>query len=193
MRDTVLSCRKQLEIIPRLQNRTVVCRNVQTEKDPPRVINTDASRIKAERTGEDIQQCGDVALCRRICGASVGGHPNIEATPKNRACDVVLDLIGKVRLIDDREHVVAAGDPIRDETRVLKDEDVVLRIRNDRGLVLRHLHHGQTLESDHSVRYCRSRPTALSVGLQKVKKQHHVRPRKPLYERAHQLRKGKPG
>lgn len=41
-----------------------------------------------------------------------------------------------MRLVDDCEHVVAAGDPIRDETRVLEHEDVVLRIRNDRGLVL---------------------------------------------------------
>ena len=28
----------------------------------PTYINTDASRIKQERTGEDIQQCDDIAL-----------------------------------------------------------------------------------------------------------------------------------
>ena len=172
MRDTVLSCRKQLEIIPGLQNRAVVCRNVQTEQDPSRVISTDSSRTKQERTSEDIQQRDDVTLCRRIRRASVGGHPNVEATPKNRACDVVLDHIRKMRLIDDCKHVVAAGNSIRDEAGVLKHEDMVLRIRNDRGLVLRHLHHGQALETDDSVRHCRSRPTALSVGLHVVCEQY---------------------
>lgn len=193
MRDTVLSCREQLEIVPRLQNRAVVCRNVQTEQDPSRVISTDSSRTKQERTSEDIQQRDDVTLCRRIRRASVGGHPNVEATPKNRACDVVLDHIRKMRLIDDCKHVVAAGNPIRDEAGILKHEDMVLRIRNDRGLVLRHLHHGQALKSDDSIRHCRSRPTALSVGFHVVWGQYYIRPRKPLYERAHQLRNGKPG
>jgi len=106
---------------------------------------------------------------------------------------MVLDHIGKMRLIDNCEHVVAAGNPVRDEAAVLKHEDVVLRIRNDRGLVLRHLDHGQALESDDSVRHCRSRSTALSVGLQVVCGQYHIRPCVPLYERAHQLRNGKPG
>jgi hypothetical protein len=31
---------------------------------------------------------------------------------------------------------------------------MILRIRDDRGLVLRHLHHGQTLEVDNGVRHC---------------------------------------
>jgi hypothetical protein len=34
---------------------------------------------------------------------------------------------------------------------------MVLRIRDDRGLVLRYLHHGQTLKVDHGVRHCRFR------------------------------------
>ena len=136
MRDTVLSRRKQFKVIPRLQNRAVVCRNIQTEQHPAHVISTISSGTKQERASENIQQRDDVALCRGIRRASVGGHSDFVATPKNRACDVVFDHIRKMRLVDDCEHVVAAGDPIRDETRVLEHEDVVLRIRNDRGLVL---------------------------------------------------------
>jgi hypothetical protein len=41
---------------------------------------------------------------------------------------MVLDRIRKVRLIDDREHVVAAVGVIRDEALVLEEEDAVLRI-----------------------------------------------------------------
>ena len=66
---------------------------------------------------------------------------------------MVLDRMGQMRLVDDSEHVVAARDAIRDETRVLQHKDVVLRIRDDRGLVLRHLHHGEALEVDHGVRH----------------------------------------
>jgi hypothetical protein len=91
MGDTVLSGRKQLELIPGLQNRTVVCWDVQTEHDPSSrsVISANSSRDKKER--EDIQQRDDVVLCRGTCGANVRGHPDFEATPENRARDVVLD------------------------------------------------------------------------------------------------------
>ena len=57
-------------------------------------------------------------------------------------------------LVDDREHVVTSGEAIRHKTGVLENEDMVLRIRNDRGLVLRYLHHGQTLELDNGIRHC---------------------------------------
>ena len=70
---------------------------------------------------------------------------------ENHAGYVVLDRIWKMRLVDNREYVIAAHDAIRDETRVLDHEDVVLRIRNDRGLVLRHLNHSEALEVDHRV------------------------------------------
>jgi hypothetical protein len=120
------------------------------------------SRDKKER--EDIQQRDDVVLCRGTRGANVRGHPDFEATSENRARDVVLDQLRKMGLVDDREHVVAASDPIRDKARVFKHEDVILRIRNDRSLVLRHLHHGQTLERDDRVRHCKSGSMALQLG-----------------------------
>lgn len=70
---------------------------------------------------------------------------------ENRARDMILDRMWKVSLVDDRKHVVASGDAIRHKTSVLEYEDMVLRIRNDRSLVLRYLYHGQTLEVDDSV------------------------------------------
>ena len=128
---------------------------------PARIIE----KTKVKRA-EDIQQRADVVLYRRFYRAHIGGHSDLEATPENHARDVVLDLIGEMRLVDDREDVVGACDSIRDKTRVPKNEDVVLRIRNDRGLVLRHLHHGQALESDDRVRHCKSKFEiwAASVG-----------------------------
>jgi hypothetical protein len=127
MGDTVLSGRKQLELIPRLQNRTVVRGDVQTEHDPSsRIISAGSSRDNNER--EDIQQRNDVVLCRGTRRADVRGHPDFEATPENRARDVVLDQLRKMRLVDDREHVVAASDPIRDKARIFKHEYLILRI-----------------------------------------------------------------
>lgn len=55
---------------------------------------------------------------------------------ENHACDVILDRIGEMRLVDNREYVIGAHDAICDETRVLDHKDVILRIRDDRGLVL---------------------------------------------------------
>ena len=81
----------------------------------------------------------------------------LEATHENLARDVVLDKIGKTGMIDICENVVASGDPIRSEARVFEHENVVLWIRNDCGLILRHLNHGQALERDDSVRHYRSR------------------------------------
>jgi len=142
----------------------------------------------------DIQQRDDVVLCRGIHRASVGGHPDLEATPENLARDVVLNKMGKMGLIDDCEHVVASGDPIRNEARVFEHENVVLWIRNDRGLILRHLNHGQALERDDSVRHYRSRkPRRFSRAPKGRRKINHLHPFVPLYARAHQLRKGKPG
>ena len=108
------------------------------------------------KTKEDLQQRDDVAL---LSGAG-RGHPNLEATAENLARNMVLDRIGKMCLIDDRKHVVAPGDAIRHKASVLEYEDMVLRIRNDRGLVLRYLHHSQTLEVDHGVRHCRIKACA---------------------------------
>ena len=148
MSDTVLPSREQLEVISRLQNRAIVRRNVQAKRGPARTSSTKLFMI---RTKEDSQQRDDVAV---LSGAR-RGHPNLEATPKNLTRDMVLNRIGKMCLIDDRKHVVAPGDAIRHKASVLEYEDMVLRIRNDRGLVLRYLHHSQTLEVDHGVRHCK--------------------------------------
>ena len=67
---------------------------------------------------------------------------------------MILNRIGKMSLVDDGEHVVTSGDAIRHKTGVLEHEDMVLGIRDDRGLVLRYLHHGQTLEVDNGIRHC---------------------------------------
>ena len=40
--------------------------------------------------------------------------------------DVVFHYCGKMRLVDDCEHFVGALDGIRDEARVLNDENLVL-------------------------------------------------------------------
>jgi hypothetical protein len=113
---------------------------------------------KKEETSEgDIQQRDNVVLRRGIHRAGIGGHPDLEATPENLARNVVLNKMGKMGLIDNCEHVVASGDPIRSETRVFEHENVVLWIRNHSGLILRHLNHGQALERDDSVRHYRSR------------------------------------
>lgn len=115
---------------------------------------------------------------------------------ENRARDVVLDRVWKMRLVDNRKHVVAASNAVRDQARILEHEDMVLRIRNDSSLVLRYLHHGQTLEVHDGVRHCRSRVesiTSLSVELAGNVRLHHSHPRVPLYVRAHQFRYGKPG
>jgi hypothetical protein len=45
---------------------------------------------------------------------------------------------------------------------------VVLRVRNDRGLVLRYLHHGQTLKVDHGVRHCPPRISQKRIGSAKT-------------------------
>ena len=66
---------------------------------------------------------------------------------------MILNRIWKMSLVDDREHVVTSGDAIRHKTAILEHEDMILRIRNDRGLVLRYLHHGQTLEVDNGIRH----------------------------------------
>jgi hypothetical protein len=66
--------------------------------------------------------------------------------------------MGKVSLINYCEHIVAACDSICDKARVLEHEDFVLRVRNDRSLILRDLYHGQPPEIDHGVRHCGSRP-----------------------------------
>ena len=68
---------------------------------------------------------------------------------------MILNRIGKMSLVDDREHVVTSGDAVGHKAGVLEHEDMILGIRNDRGLVLRYLHHGQTLEVDNGIRHCR--------------------------------------
>ena len=67
---------------------------------------------------------------------------------------MILDRMGKMSLVDDREHVVTSGDSITHKTGILEHENMVLRVRNDRGLVLRNLHYGQTLKVDNGIRHC---------------------------------------
>lgn len=120
--------------------------------------------MKETKKKEDLQQRNDVALWFRIRRSGVRGHPNLEATTENRACDVIFDCVGKVSLVYDREHVVTSVNAIRRKTGVLEHEDMVLRIRNDRGLVLRYLHDRQTLEVDNRIRHCPIQKRRRSVG-----------------------------
>jgi hypothetical protein len=98
---------------------------------------------------ENLQQCRDAVLCRRR--GSSGGHPDLKATTKDCPCDVVFNHMGKVSLINYCEHIVAACDSICNKARVLEHEDFVLRVRNDRSMILRDLYHGQPPEIDHAV------------------------------------------
>ncbi len=120
---------------------------------PPRTSSARGDPKQNQKGG--LQQRNDVALRRRMRRAGVGGHPNLEATAKNGARDMILDRMGKMSLVDDREHVVTSSDAIRGKAGVLEHEDMVLRVRNDRSLILRYLHHGQTLKVDNGIRHCR--------------------------------------
>lgn len=55
-------------------------------------------------------------------------------------------------LIDDRQDIVCALDRERDESCILNDEYMILRIRDDCSLVLRHLDHRETEKLDDCVR-----------------------------------------
>ncbi|KAH9013129.1 hypothetical protein EDB85DRAFT_2280985 [Lactarius pseudohatsudake] len=93
------------------------------------------------------------SLVDEFAGARGGSHADLEAASENGAGDTVLDPMWEMRLVDDCEHIVATRDAIRNEARVLQHKDVVLRVRDDRCLVLRHLFHGEALEVDHRIRY----------------------------------------
>ncbi len=93
---------------------------------------------------------------------------------------MVLDSMGKMSLVDDREHVITPGDAIRHKTGVLEHEDLVLGVRNDRGLVLRNLDRSQTLEMDNGIRHCPIQNTFQSSSQLQILTHHTLTSTRPV-------------
>lgn len=59
--------------------------------------------------------------------------------------------VGQMGLVDDAENLVRSLQSERDKSTILNDEDLILRVANDCGLILRDLNDRQTAELDNGV------------------------------------------
>jgi len=124
--DVELTSWEKLEIVAALEDGTVIGWDVEESRDDEALV---------------------VAIEPRV-------HRDFEHATKDGLGDSVLDDSRQMGLIDDCEYLEATVHGIGDETTILNDKDLVLGVRDDSSLVLRHLHASETLEFDHGVGHC---------------------------------------
>jgi hypothetical protein len=86
-----------------------------------------------------------------LSSVDLARHFNFMGPAQNASRYTVLDRSGQMRLIDDRENVISSFYGKSHETRVLDNENMVLRIGNNSGLVLRDLNDSKTLEFNYRI------------------------------------------
>jgi hypothetical protein len=106
-------------------------------------------RFKIKLTPCNLQQRYNIVPS--LLSVDLAGHFDFMGPAQNTSCYTILDMSGQMRLIDDRENVISSFYGKSHETRVLDNENMVLRIGNNSGLVLRHLNDGKTLEFDYCI------------------------------------------
>ena len=80
------------------------------------------------------------------------GRGEVDAPPKDHFGDLILDLVGKMRLVHNGQNIIRAFDTQSSETSILDNKDTIIRIAYDGCLVLRNLNDDETKEFDDSIR-----------------------------------------
>lgn len=111
--DIVLASRDHDQLIALLQDGTVVGGNVQEERNDEFPISSIATRITS--------------------------HPDLLCPSEDGVGDFIMYDGAQMRLIDDCQDAVGSHQGHGGETSVLDHKDLILRIANDGGLILRNL------------------------------------------------------